>query len=136
MSLADVRAGLATRLSTITGLMVYTTVTPTPQIPCAFIRPTSHEYDLSMANGQDIQRYDVTLLAATAGTPWDVSQNLVDAYLSRSGSLSIKAAIEADRTLGGAAHTVRVVSWQDYGTLAFGAVEYFGVRFVVEVWPL
>ena len=86
-------------------------------------------------DGQDVQRYDVTLLASTGGSPWDVSQDLVDTYLSRTGSTSIKAAIESDGTLGGAAYATRVLSWRDYGTLSFGTVDYFGVRFTVEVWP-
>ena len=135
MSLTTVRAGLATRLQTISGLNVYKTVPTTPQVPAVIIRPTEHDYDLSMANGQDVQRYDVTLLASTGGSPWDVSQDLVDTYLSRTGSTSIKAAIEGDGTLGGAAYATRVLSWRDYGTLSFGTSEFFGVRFTVEVWP-
>lgn len=135
MTLAAVRAGLATRLATISGLNVYTTVPTTPQVPCVIIRPTEHDYDLSMSNGGDTQRYEVTLLASAGGSPWDISQDLVDTYLSRSGATSIKAVIEAGGTLGGAAHATRVLSWRDYGTLSFGTADYFGVRFTVEVWP-
>ena len=135
MSVTTIRAAIATRLATITGLAAYTHVPTNPAVPCAIVRPTETDYDLTIANGGDIQRYEILLLATSAGTPWDVAQALVDTYLSRTGSTSIKAAIEGDGTLGGAAYATRVREWRDYGTLSFGTVEYFGVRFTVEVWP-
>ncbi len=42
------------------------------------------------------------------------AQNLLDPYLDNTGSRSIKAAIESDRTLGGAAHTCRVAKAENY----------------------
>ncbi len=135
-TITQVRSGLATRLATITGLTVYETVTPTPVVPCVFIRPADGDYDVTMASGGDIARFEITLLASAAGGPWDVAQDKIDAYLTRSGSGTIRGAIQGDVTLGGTAHSTRVTGWRDYGTLAYGGAEYFGVRLTVEAWPV
>ena len=134
-TIGEVRIALAARLATIVGLTVYETVTPTPVVPCAFIRPDTGDYDVTMASGGDLARFEVVLLASAAGGPWDVAQDKVDAYLARSGSGTIRGAIQGDVTLGGTAHSARVIGWRDYGTLGYGGAEYFGARLTVEVWP-
>jgi hypothetical protein len=54
--------------------------------------------------------------------------------LASSGGSSVKAAIEGDPTLGGAAMSARVVSATDYGEyeVSQGTV-YLGVTFNIEV---
>ena len=136
MSVTTIRAAIATRLATITGLAAYTHVPTNPAVPCAIVRPTETDYDLTIANGGDIQRYEILLLATSAGTPWDVAQASIDAYLDRSGASSVRAALQGDVTLGSTASTCRLTGWRDYGTLAYGGVEYFGVRFSLQVWAL
>jgi hypothetical protein len=49
------------------------------------------------------------------------------------GENSVKAAIEADRTLGGAADTCRVTSMRNYQQVSVGETVYLGVEFEVEV---
>jgi DNA-binding NtrC family response regulator len=65
-----------------------------------------------------------------------LAQDAVDQYLNSTGALSIKAAVEADVTLGGAAYTSRVTGWSDYGTIVIGGTEYMGARLSVEAWPV
>lgn len=134
-TVAQTRGGLATRLSTIPGLTVYTTVPATPVAPCAVIRPTKGSYDTTIANGGDEYSYDVVVLATQAATAWDTAQELLDEYLARSGARSIRAAVQGDVSLGGYAHTCRVTGWSDYGTMSLAGADWFGVRFTVEVWP-
>jgi len=58
-------------------------------------------------------------------------QNNLDAYLVGDGS--VKAAIEADRTLGGVANTCRVTEMSSYSSLPIGDVLYLAAQFTVEV---
>lgn len=134
-TVSQIRTALATRLATIPGLTTYATIPATPQAPCVLIRPDQQEYDLTLANAADTARYELTLLAVPVGSPFDIAQDIVDAYLPRTGTYSIKAAIEGDKTLGGVVDAVRVTGWREYGSISYGGTEYFGVRFAVEVWP-
>lgn len=134
-TVSAVRTGLATRVATISGLTAHATVPTTPQVPSVLVQATGGDFDLTMADGGETWRFDLILLAIQAATKWDVAQDAIDAYLARTGASSIKAAIEADVTLGGVAHSTRVIGWADYGTISMGGVEYFGARLRVEVWP-
>lgn len=132
-TLSQVRSALAVRLASITGLNVYETVQATVRTPAVFIRPVEGEFDLSIDG--DMVRYEVVLLASQMSSPWDIAQDKVDSYLTRSGSGTIRGAVQADVSLGGTAHSARVIGFKDYGTISFSGVEYFGVKVTVEVWP-
>ena len=54
-------------------------------------------------------------------------------FSSGTGAQSIKAAIESDRTLGGAADSVRVTSAGNIGIYGYGEADYLGIEFAVEV---
>jgi len=135
MGLSALRTALAAAVGTISGLGTYDTIPTTPQVPCVLVRLTGADYDLSMADGGSVVRFDLVLLATQAGTAWEVGQDAVDSYLGATGALSIKAAVEAAVTLGGNAHTSRVTGWSDYGTIVISGTEYFGARLSVETWP-
>lgn len=134
-TIGAVRTALATRLATISGLTVYETVPAAPVAPCVMIRPETGDFDVTMASGQDLARFEVTLLAMSLGSAWDVAQDKLDGYLARSGSGTIRGAIQGDVTLGGTCHTSRVLGWRDYGTLAYAGSEFLGARLTVETWP-
>ena len=77
------------------------------------------------------------MLAASIGSsPDSDGQRILDAYLATTGALSVRAAVEGDVTLGGAADTLAVLGFRDYGGLSLGGggPEYLGVRFDVAVW--
>ena len=136
MTIQTVRSGLAARVATISGLEAYQTIPTTPQAPCVLVRLTGADYDQTMADGGIVVRFDLVLLASQVGTAWDVAQDALDQYLDGTGALSIKAAVEADVTLGGTAYTSRVTGWTDYGTIIISGTEYMGARFSVETWPV
>lgn len=81
-------------------------------------------------------RFEVVLIGSQVATPFDVAYDAVDAYLAPTGALSVKAAVEADVTLGGTAHTSRVTGFSDYGTMVISGIEYLGARMTVEAWPV
>jgi hypothetical protein len=59
------------------------------------------------------------------------AQNKLDAFLV--GANSIKAAVEADRTLGGTANTCRVTEMSNYASMNVGETVYLAAQFTVEV---
>lgn len=130
-SLSAVRSGLKTRLETITGLNGYAVAPATVNLPCAFPLPSEIEYDETMGRGSDRLTFSLVLLVAKYSIELD--QTKLDAYLAGSGASSIKAAIEGDGTLGGAAECLRVARVNAYGQIEYNGVGYLGARFSVEV---
>ena len=59
------------------------------------------------------------------------AQKNLDAYCATTGSSSIKAAIEGDKTLGGSVFDCRVTEMRNYGQIPVGDVTYLGCEFVV-----
>ena len=94
-SLTALRAGLATRLATISGLRASATIPDNPSPPIAVVMPGRITYDTAFGRGSDEYTFDVMLIVGRVADR--ASQNNLDAYCASSGSASIKAAIEADR---------------------------------------
>ena len=128
-SVSELRAGLATRMATITGLRTSATVPDAPRPPVAVVIPDRIEYDLDARRGADRFYFTITLLVARADDR--AAQGNLDAYLVGAGS--IKAAIEADRTLGGKADTCRVTEMRNYASVPVGDTLYLGAQLIVEV---
>jgi hypothetical protein len=63
-----------------------------------------------------------------------MAQNKLDAYCSGSGTQSIKAAIQSNRTLGGKAFDCRVTSLRSYNQISVADVTYLAAEFVVQVY--
>jgi hypothetical protein len=59
-------------------------------------------------------------------------QERLDGLLASSGSTSIKAAVEVDKTLGGAVQTLRVVSASP-GTITSANIDYLSYQYSVEL---
>ena len=59
--------------------------------------------------------------------------SLLDEYISFSGTKSIRAALEADKTLGGICQTLIVQSSADVTSLSQADAEFLQVRFRVQV---
>ena len=132
MNIANIRAGLKTRLATITGLRCYETIPDQFSPPAAIVgMPTSINFDFTYQRATDRVTYPVRLLVAKATDR--SAQERLEQYLDGSGSLSVKAAIEADPSLGGAANVTRVLSAQGLGVYDMGGVSYLGCDFTVEV---
>lgn len=59
---------------------------------------------------------------------------LLKQLLGASGPGSIKAALEADRTLGGLVESLRVERVRGYGVYEVSSTNYYGARFDVRIW--
>jgi hypothetical protein len=130
MNVTNVRAGLKTRLATITGLRVWDVIPDQVTPPGAVVGQLDFTFDIDNARGLDIANVDVYVIVQRFDAR--SSQNQLDDYLG-SGSKSIKTAIEADRTLGGAVNTLRVTR-AEAGTYLQGDVTFLSYRFSLTIW--
>lgn len=130
-SLTDLRAGLAARLGTITGLRSSATIPDNPQPPVAVVMPARITYDTAFGRGSDEYVFTITLIVGRVNDR--TSQTNLDAYCASSGSASVKAAIEGERTLGGKALDCRVTEMTSQGSLAIGDVTFHTAEFSVVV---
>jgi len=128
-SVVTLRTALATAVATVPGLRSSATVPDNPRPPIAVVIPERVEYDLNAKRGADRFYFTVTVLVGRADDR--TAQNKLDGYIV--GTNSVKAAIEADRTLGGAADTCRVTGMGNYASLNVGDVLYLAASFTVEV---
>jgi hypothetical protein len=131
-TLTEIRTGLATRCATISGLRTSATMPEQPQPPVAIVQPESVQYDLNARNG--LTQYNMIVSVVVSRADARSAQNQVDEYVGPVGARSIKAAIEADRTLGGKVNTCRVVQVANYTMLDALEVPYLGIDFTVEVY--
>lgn len=126
-----VRAGLATRLDTITGLRAFEYVPDSLAPPAAVIEPLEVDYHEAMQNGLD--QYRAFVLVIVGRMSDRSSQARLDAYVTSSGASSVKAALEADKTLGGACSTLMVINARPREVVVSG-VEMLAYRFEVVIY--
>lgn len=128
-SVGEIRTALATAVESVNGLRSSPTVPDNPRPPIAVVMPERVEYDLNGSRGADTYFFSIIVLVGRADDR--VSQNKIDTFIV--GAQSVKKAVEADRTLGGAAQTCRVTGANNYGSIPVGEVLYLSVQFSVEV---
>jgi hypothetical protein len=126
-----IRRGLAQRLRTIEGLEAYTFITSRPNVPAAMVSRRHTAYDATMARGSDDFEYLITMAVSWADP--EVAQESMSRYLDTAGDLSVKAAVEAEDTLGGVVDFARVVEAREELIREFGDTPYLTVEIVVEV---
>lgn len=129
MSLADIRAGLAANLATISGLRVSAEIPDQPNPPQAVVMLNSARYNQAMHNG--FTEYNFSVMVLVGRVSERTAQRLLDAYVSP-GAQSIKAAVESDRTLSGAAFDCRVSELTDISTVVLEQT-YLTANFTVIV---
>jgi len=128
---SQVRDGLKTRLQTISGLRAYDLIPDTVTPPAAVVGQLDFTFDIDNARGLDQAQVDVLVIVQRFSER--SGQDLLDSYLSGSGATSIKAAIESDRTLGGAVNTLRVTG-AEAGTYESQGVEFLSYRYRITIW--
>lgn len=116
MSMAAIRRGLGTALREIPGCHVHESAfalsNPTP--PHLFAYLDRQPYDRTLQRGYDELYWTVVALVSLGG--FDVgAQLLLDRLMAPAGDMSVKAALEADPTLGGACSTLRVEELDSWG---------------------
>lgn len=130
--ISALRAGLGTRLQTITGLRASNYAPDRISVPAYAIELASLDYDKTF--GRRMHEVPFTVRVYTSRADDKAGQDRLDAFIDPTGALSIKGAIEGDTTLGGVAETCRVVSLDNYGVYEVGGTAYFGAEFSVFVW--
>lgn len=134
-NLSAIRAGLAARFATLTGIRyAYPRWPDQVNTPCAIVMPRDNLWREALGGAPSFV-FEVTLLV----TPWktkglDRAQQQLDGYLDDTGGGSVHAAVRGDVTLGGAAHTCNVDGFTDYGSLEVNGTEYLGCKLLVSVW--
>lgn len=105
-----------------------------PSPPSIDVMPGGIAYDTAMARGNDDLTY---IVRAIVPLTLDLgSQAKLDTLLDRSGATSMKATLEADKTLGGVVSDLRVTEASEYKVYAVvGGTDALGVEFTVEVIP-
>lgn len=128
---STVRAGLVTRLTTITSLSALSYVPELITPPVAVVDQLELEFDASMGRGLDSAFVDIMLIVQRQDA--QSSQSALDGYLAGTGAGSIKAAIEADKTLGGACSTLQVLSASP-GTYQSQGIDFLAYRYRVKIY--
>lgn len=137
--LDDVTVALAARIRTGMGTdaiagRTYAYGIDAPKPPAAIVLPSNGDfvdYDVTF-DGQDDFELVVKILVGAADDR--SGQAALLAYLSRSGSTSIRAAIYGDSTLGGTVSDLKVIGARNFGDVEWAGLIYFGAELVVQVY--
>lgn len=126
---AQIRTALAAQLAAqIPGLRAEAALPGQINVPAATVRRHSTTYGTSLGPGSDDHTFAVTLFL-------DLGQyDDLDAFLAPVGALSIRAAVEADPTLGGVVDSAAVVRAQQDQVVEYSAVQYLSAELLVEVF--
>ena len=134
MNPSTVRDNLKTALQSITGLRVMDYVPDSANIPTnnafAVVGQLSLNYDYTLNRGFDFATCNIIVMVGRMSER--SGQERLDGLLASSGSTSIKAAVEADKTLSGAVQTLRVVSASP-GTITSASIDYLSYQYAVEL---
>lgn len=139
-SITDIRAALADAIGALGNIQASPYILANPTPPSAFVYPCGEagdiEYDQAMHRGFDIVPFTVEVYT---GSPHDIAAQVnLDEYLEPSGGRSIKAALEADKTLGGIVDDLRVTRCRGYRAVVMphrGQVDpILAGTWLVDVW--
>ena len=130
-TVTQVATGLATNLSTITGLRTSSYQPEQLNTPLAFPILNTVTYHKAMGGGDVTMDWTITVLVGryTDRTAFAT----LDGYLSYSGATSIRAAIESDKMLGGVCQTLVVSSAADISSVNAADAEFLQIQFTVQV---
>lgn len=131
MSITTIRDGIAANITTISGLRVSKEIPDNPNPPIAVIMLNNVSYDGAMHRGLVTYNFVVTIIVGRVAER--EAQRKLDGYIS-TGSGSLKAAVESDKTLGGSAYDVRVSEMTNVGAVSLGEVNYLAADFAVQVY--
>lgn len=125
---------MKTALQTVSGLRVLDTLPDSANIPTngalAVVGMVDMTYDFTLNRGFDSATLSVLVIVGRMSE--SAAQDRLDGYLQSSGSSSIKAAIEADKTLSGAVQTLRVTQAVS-GTITVANIDYLSYRYEVTL---
>lgn len=131
MDLNAISDGLTTALETISGLRVYGFNADSISEPAAIISaPDQVLYDFTMDDGSHVVTVKIHVLVSRVSDR--AASSALSAYINSTGAQSVKAAIEADTSLGGACQTLRVESASS-SYMSVGSVDYLAATFSLNI---
>lgn len=130
---AAVRQAVADYLTASTGLRATTNRFGQISPPMAVIVPqtgTLIRYSVTLDAETDYSLRAIILASAGDSTE---GQDILDAYLSPTGTQSVYAAVQADPTLGGKVSYAAVIEATAYGLMNFGGIDYLAVSLILNI---
>lgn len=124
---STVRANLKTAIAPVVS-RVFDYIPDQVPTPCAVVGNITITFDEAQNRGLDQGEIDVIVIVSRMNERG--AQDKLDGYLAGSGAGSIKAAIEADRTLAGALATLRVIRAAPI-TIEVSGVTFFAYQYEV-----
>lgn len=131
-TIANIRTGIAANIGTISGLRTAAEIPDSPNPPIAVVNLESIDYHQAMQNG--LTRYNFTVTVVVGRAAEREMQRKLDAYCQVTGSQSVKAAIESNRTLSGEVYDLIVVSSNSIGSITINDQTYLAAEFTVTVF--
>jgi hypothetical protein len=127
-----IRTGIATNLGTISGLRTAAEIPDSPNPPMAIVVLDSIDYHQAMQNG--LTRYNFTVTVVVGRAAERQMQRKLDSYCAVTGSQSVKAAIESNRTLSGEIYDLVVTGSNSIGSILINDQTYLAAEFTVTVF--
>ena len=128
---SSIQTALGVRLATVSGLRVADHLPEQVNPPMAVIQIQSVTYHRAMAGGLSEWQFVISCVAGRMGDR--PAQITLDGWMSYAGGQSIRAAIEADKTLGGNSSTLKVGDMVAVRPLSIGDAAYLTCEFNVTV---
>ena len=129
-TISRIAAALADALRTIDGLRVYETQPDNFAAPCAIVSVDAIDYHGAFQMGLITTAFKVVVISARADARLAIEA--LEDYLNPAGQRSVRAAIEADVTLGDTVASALVIRAAAFQTITVGDVTYLGVEFDIE----
>lgn len=120
--------GIAKNLATIAGIRTYAEIPDNPNLPAAIVSLNSVDYDQAFQGGLTNYQFAVTVVVSRVTERR--AQERVNELVSPTG---VKAAIQSDRTLGGAAFDCVVTEMNNITSVSIGDITYLTAEFAVVV---
>lgn len=124
---STVRANLKTAIAPVVS-RVFDYIPDQVPTPCAVVGNITITFDEAQNRGLDMGEVDVIVIVSRMNERG--AQDKLDGYLAGTGTGSLKAAIEADRTLAGALATLRVIRAAPI-TIEVAGVTFFAYQYEV-----
>ena len=132
-TISQVKDGLKARIETISGLRAFDYQPDQVNPPFAFpTLDTITYHQTGMSSGGVVMNFTVTLIVNRAVER--TAQDQLDQYMSWDGAQSLRAAIEADRTLGGVCDDLIVTNAENLTNIDANDTLYLAVDFKVTVY--
>jgi len=132
-TISQVKDGLKARIQTISGLRAFDYQPDQVNPPFAFPTLDAITYhQTGMGTGGVVMNFTVTLIVNRAVER--TAQDQLDQYMSWDGAQSLRAAIEADRTLGGVCDDLIVTNAENLTNIDANDTLYLAVDFKVTVY--